>query len=59
MNLHKLILKISTVFADFIPGQSTGESTNFIPSQDIGEFNNKIPEREPVRDYYEDLGNPH
>lgn len=59
MNVHKLILKISTIFADFIPDQNIGESTNFILNQDTEEFDNKSLKREPVRDYYEDLGNPH
>jgi|GEM_PF-5429779 len=48
MNLHEIIIKISKIFSLFIPKQDTGESNNDIPAN-----------KEAMRDYYEDLNNPH
>ncbi|MEY4463034.1 MAG: hypothetical protein RLZZ81_5 [Pseudomonadota bacterium] len=49
ISLHTLIIKISKIFSSFIPEQDIVE-----------ESRENIPvNREPARDYYEDLGNPH
>ncbi|HJD55841.1 MAG TPA: hypothetical protein LFW21_04285 [Rickettsia endosymbiont of Pyrocoelia pectoralis] len=48
MSLHKIIIKISEMFS------------LFIPKEDIEKTNSDAPaNREAMRDYYEDLGNPH